>query len=75
VKTVVLGFSGGVDSFFSAYLLQKQGYRVIPVFLEMFPNSGYEQAEKVAKVLNLKLLKIDVRKEFQKQVIKYFVDY
>jgi len=34
---VAIGLSGGVDSVVAAYLLQKQGYEVVGVFLYCWP--------------------------------------
>ena len=81
-KTVLLGMSGGVDSSVSAYLLQKQGYKVIGAFMKNFsenknPLTGEcnwveekKMAQKLCSILKIPLITIDSEKEYLKYVIK-----
>ncbi len=75
MKKVILGFSGGIDSFYTAYILKESGYNVLPVFLKLLPNSHVEKAKKSAELLNLPLKVVDLQKEFRKEVIDYFISY
>ncbi len=87
-KTVVVGMSGGVDSSVAAYLLQKQGYRVIGVTMRTWQDEeqetleaeggccglrAVEDARRVAQVLHIPHYVMDFREEFQTQVIDYFI--
>ncbi len=77
-KKVVLGLSGGVDSSTSAYMLQNDGYEVIGVTLicseEQIGSKDLEDAKKLAKKLNIKHRILNVIDEFNKTIVKYFVD-
>lgn len=80
-KTVILGMSGGVDSSVAAFLLKKQGYKVIGAFMKNFsdtknPMTGEcawveekKMAQKIASILNIPLITFDFEKEYKKQVI------
>lgn len=88
-KNVFLGMSGGVDSSVSAYLLKKQGYNVIGVFMKNwsgkletsrglfdFPCSSqadYEDARQVSGHLDIPLYTFDFEEEYRKRVIEYFI--
>ncbi|MDD5012895.1 MAG: tRNA 2-thiouridine(34) synthase MnmA [Candidatus Pacebacteria bacterium] len=72
---VVLAMSGGIDSAMAASILKDQGFEVIGVFMRLNnPTEQLEKAKKIAKALNIDLKVIDVRKEFKKLIIDYFLE-
>lgn len=81
-RTVVVGMSGGVDSSVAAYLLKKEGYRVIGVTMQLWQEehsncSGAQavaDAKKVADKLGIPHYVLDFRKEFKANVMDYFVE-
>ncbi len=87
-KKVVVGMSGGVDSSVAAYLLQKQGYEVIGVTMQIWQEetcevqeenggccglSAAEDARRVSECLGIRHYVMNFRKEFRQNVIDYFV--
>lgn len=87
-KKVVVGMSGGVDSSVAAYLLKEQGYEVIGVTMQIWqgedPLGGKEEGEccgqsaaedagRVAQILGIPHYVMNFRKEFEKNVVDYFV--
>ncbi len=86
-KRVVLALSSGVDSSVSAALLKKQGYDVVGVFMHFWKDpeenelvenkccsiEAFEDARKVAQILDIPLYTINAAKEFKKEVVDYFL--
>lgn len=87
-KTVVVGMSGGVDSSVAACLLKNQGYHVIGVTMQIWQEedtctieqeggccglSAVDDARRVAAQLDIPYYVMNFRKEFQENVIDYFV--
>src|SRR5207248_3668017 len=86
---VVLGMSGGVDSSVAAYLLQKQGYEVIGIFMRTgvhAPDDGTAShkkgccsaldagdARRVADRLDIPFYALDFERDFDR-IIDYFAD-
>lgn len=87
-KKVVVGMSGGVDSSVAAYLLKEQGYEVIGVTMQIWQDeetetvqenggccglSAVDDARRVAEYLEIPYYVMNFKKEFQDNVIDYFV--
>jgi tRNA-uridine 2-sulfurtransferase len=87
-KKVVIGMSGGVDSSVAAYLLQKEGYEVIGVTMQIWQDeatyiqeenggccglSAVEDARRVADKLGIPYYVMNFKNEFKENVIDYFL--
>ncbi len=74
---IIVAMSGGVDSSVAAALLKRAGFNVSGVFIELYDLPCLREAEKrakrVAKALKVPLRVLDLRKEFKKEVIDYFL--
>ncbi|HSH51750.1 MAG TPA: tRNA 2-thiouridine(34) synthase MnmA [Bacteroidales bacterium] len=88
MKKVVVGMSGGVDSSVAAYLLKKEGYEVIGLFMKNWNDSSvtltgnctWEDdllfAEMVCKKLRIPLYTVDLSDSYRKRVVDYmFAEY
>ena len=88
-EKVVVGMSGGVDSAVAACLLKEQGYDVVGVTMQIWQDEDPEQEEEkggccglsavedaraVARVLGIPHYVMNFKREFQSQVVDYFVE-
>ncbi len=88
-ETVVVGMSGGVDSSVAAMLLKEQGYNVIGVTMQIWQDedrdvqqenagccglSAVADARRVANALDIPYYVMNFKKEFERDVIDYFVE-
>ncbi len=66
--------SGGVDSSVAAFLLKKQGCEVIGLTMRLWADNRHAvaDAKRVAKKIGIPHLVIDLRRQFERDVIKYF---
>ncbi len=82
-KTVVIGLSGGVDSAVSAYLLKKQGYEVIGLFMKNWEDDDDSEycssrqdlidATAVADVIGIDIEAVNFAKEYKDRVFAEFL--
>lgn len=88
MERIVLGLSGGVDSSVAAYLLKKQGYEVVGLYMINWKEtvgtlSGecpYEDdlliAELVARKLDIEFHSVDLSERYRERVVDYmFSEY
>ena len=88
MKTVVVGLSGGVDSSVAAYLLKKEGYNVIGLFMRNWNDDSViiddecpwiedsNDALQVSEILGIPFQVIDFSKEYKDKIVDYmFSEY
>jgi len=73
-QLTAIAISGGIDSLVAAYLLKKQGHKVIGIHF----TTGYETEpvnviSHIADKLNINIKVLDCRKEFKQKVVDYFI--
>src|SRR5699024_5867202 len=83
---VVVGLSGGVDSSVAAYLLKKQGYEVIGLFMKNWHDDSVTISDEcpwledsndamlVAQKLGIPFQTIDLSEEYKERIVNYMFD-
>ena len=84
MKTVVVGVSGGVDSSVAAYLLKKQGYNVIGLFMVNWEEDDedgvctsaqdYEDVKRVCTKIGIPYYTVNYSKQYYERVFEYFLE-
>lgn len=75
-KKIVVAMSGGLDSSMAAFLLQKQGYEIVGVFMRLErPETVAEgAARRICRRLGVKFYPVNLADKFKSCVVDYFLD-
>jgi tRNA-specific 2-thiouridylase len=72
-KSVLIGISGGIDSAVAAAILMEQGFRTEGLYIRNgFPTRAEVEARRVAAELGMPLHIIDLTRQFDNDIVKYF---
>ena len=73
MKSVLLGFSGGIDSTAAAQRLRGEGYRVVAITIDtMLRSESVERARLRAEELGIEWYLYNGRERFERDIIEYF---
>jgi len=76
-KKIICAISGGIDSGVATALLKKEGFDILGIFMKLGESKNFleseERARRVAKILKIPFLVLDLRKEFKMKIINYFL--
>lgn len=70
---VAILMSGGVDSTTAAHMLKGKGFEIFGIHMVHLDKPN-EKVFKVAQELGIELKVLDIREEFKKRIIQYFID-
>lgn len=73
-RSVLLGFSGGIDSCTAARELMAEGYRVVALTINTTNDTTMlQRARTMAEALGVEWIEYDARELFEREIIEYFL--